>query len=582
MYILGVNPYHPDSSACIIKDGDLIAAVEEERFTRIKHWSGFPKESIKYCLREANVDLNEVDYIAINKNPFAHLIYKFFYFIKYKPDYKLIIRKLISEKKITSMKNEFLKLFHESKLKPKIYNIEHHKAHLASCFLVSNFKEAAIISIDGTGDFVTTMMGKGKENSIKVLKKNLYPHSLGNFYLAVTQYLGFKKYGDEYKIMGLSPYGKLSYLEKFDDIVKIKNNGKFKLNLDYFIYHKMNLTYNISDIKALFPDFYSNQLITLIGSDRKKESKLEKRHKDIARSLQCTYEKVFFNMLNYLYKKTGLKNLCIAGGCGMNSVANGKIFDQSPFKEVYIQAAAGDNGGSLGAAYYLYNTILNKKRVLYMNNAYLGPGYNNNVIYNSIKNINSQFKKQAYKIKKLKSENELYHITARYISQGKIIGWFQGRMEFGARALGNRSIICDPRRKDMKKILNARIKKRESFRPFAPTILREYVKDYFEIDYDVPFMSQVFKIKKEKRKLIPAVTHIDGTARLQTITKKQNKRYYSLIEAFRKLTGIPIVLNTSFNENEPIVNTPKEALNVFFRTQMDVVILGDFIIKKGV
>jgi len=581
VYILGVNAYHPDSSACIIEDGKLIAAVEEERFTRLKHWSGFPVNSIKYCLKEAKIKLNDIDYIALNKDPKANLLQKIIFLIKYLPEPKRILRRLFKEKDVFNIKMQFLKLNNGEEIKPKIINVEHHLAHLASCFFVSNFNKAAIISVDGSGDSVTVMTGIGIDNKIIPLKKIYYPHSLGNLYLAITQFLGFKKYGDEYKVMGLSPYGKLNleYIKKFAKIIKIKNNT-FSLNMKYFVNHKKDLGYDLLNGQPNFPDFYSDKLIKLFGKSRIPWTEITKRHKDIAYALQYTYEKVFFNLLNDLYEKTKIPNLCIAGGCGMNSAANGKIFEKTPFKNVYIQAAAGDNGGSLGAAFYLYHQILKNKRTFFMNTAYYGPEYSNSQIKKIIESYSKELPKKYFKIQEIKSNDKLCKNIAKKIAKGKVVGWFQGRMELGARALGNRSIICDPRRKDMKKILNARIKKREPFRPFAPTILREYVKDFFYYDCDVPFMSQVFKIKKEKQKLIPAVTHVDGTARLQTLTKEQNPLYYKLIDEFRKITKIPVVLNTSFNENEPIVNTPKQALECFLRTKMDIIVMGNYVITR--
>jgi carbamoyltransferase len=447
---------------------------------------------------------------------------------------------------------------------------------LASSFLISPFRQSALISVDGSGDFVSTMTAVGNNNRIEVLDTIYFPHSLGSFYQAITQYLGFLKYGDEYKVMGLAPYGKPAYLKEMEEIVKLKDDNTFELNLKYFRHHESMTHYNWSN-SAPSPDIlYSQQLMKLLGPQRNAEDEITQRHKDISRSLQIMYENIFFHLLNTLFHKSSDTNLCISGGCGMNSVANGKVFTNTPFRKVYVPANAGDGGGSIGAAYYLYNQLLHNCRRGVVDHAFWGPSYSDTEVQ-AVLNYNRRgIEEEKCRITRLANLGEI----ALYISLGKVVGWFQGRMEWGPRALGNRSIICDARRKDMKAILNEKIKRREGFRPFAPSVLREYVNEYFETDSDVPFMSQVFQVKEDKRSVIPAVTHVDGSGRLQTVARQQNPLYYDLIEEFRKITGVPIVLNTSFNENEPIVNTPQEALDCFLRTKMDVLVLNNVIVVR--
>jgi len=578
MYILGINAYHGDSSACIVKDGQLTAAVEEERFRRIKHWAGFPTKSIKYCLESEVLSLEDIDYIAINRNPKANLYKKALFALRRRPSFSLIKDRLANALKVKDIKTIMSEKLEVKKIKAKVYQVEHHRAHMGSAFFVSPFERAAILSIDGFGDFVSTMMGMGEGNKIEVIDQVNFPHSLGLFYTAFTQYLGFPKYGDEYKVMGLSAYGRPVYLKEMEEIVRLKQNGRFELNLDYFVHHSEGVSMLWEDSEPILGRAYSDRLIEKFGPERRYGEPITEHHQDIAASLQAMYEKVFFHILNYLYERTKIKNLCLAGGCALNSVANGKIFDNTPFKEVYIQPAANDAGGSLGAAYYVYHQILGKQRDFVMDKAYWGPDFSEAEISEKLKVKSEEL--NNCKIEKIDNEDGLCKKVAKYIADGKVVGWFQGRMEWGPRALGNRSILVDPRRAEMKDILNARIKRREPFRPFAPSILLEAVGEYFEKDYPDPFMIKVYPIKEEKRKVIPAVTHVDGTGRLQTVSREENPLYYKLIKEFEKITGVPVVLNTSFNENEPIVCTPDEALDCFLRTKMDVLVLGNFIISK--
>jgi carbamoyltransferase len=579
--ILGINAHHADASAAIIADGKLVAAAEEERFRRIKHWAGFPSAAIRYCLDEAGVALNDVDHIAVNRDPKARLLQRIKFIVKQHPSLAAIKRRIENRAKIADLRGEIASEFKLDSLKPKLHNVEHHRAHLGSAFFVAPFEDAAVLSIDGFGDFVSSMWGAGRGKSIDVMGEVGFPHSLGIFYTAITQYLGFPHYGDEYKVMGLAPYGKPLFMTEMRDIVRVKRRG-FELNLDYFTHHSAGLDMVWQGGSPAIGPIYSQRLIEALGPARSPDEPIEERHKNLASSMQAMFEEAFFALVNNLHEATGMTKLCVAGGCGYNSVANGLIFDRSPFRDVYIQAAAGDAGGAIGAAYWVWNEILRNDRAFVMDHAYWGPEYDDNDIDAAVALRRSDLKEARCTLERVTGEPELCARTAAQIAKGNVVGWFQGRMEWGPRALGNRSIVCDPRRADMKNILNQKIKRRESFRPFAPSVLRETVGEWFETDYDVPFMLQVYQIREEKRPLIPAVTHVNGSGRLQSVTESQNPRYYHLIEAFRDATGIPIVLNTSFNENEPVVNTPAEALDCFLRTKMDLLVLGDLMIERAV
>jgi len=579
--ILGINAYHGDSSACLLVDGQLVAAVEEERFRRIKHWAGFPSESIKYCLGESGINISDIEHVAINSNPTANLFKKAAYTLYNRPDLKFIYNRILNTKKRTAIISELCDAFPDAKFKGRIHYIEHHLSHLSSCYYVSPFKKAITVSMDGFGDFASTAWGVGEGGGLSIDRRINFPHSLGIFYQALTQYLGFPNYGDEYKVMGLAPYGSMKYLNDMRDIVKLQEDGGFKLNLKYFRHHKEKIDYKWAGGTPIIGELFSNNLEQLLGPKRNIEMTLDQRHKDIARSVQAMYEEAFYHILNTLHRKYNINDLALAGGCAMNSVANGKIYRNTPFKRVYIQSAAGDAGGAIGAAYVVYNNVESEPDRYIMDHAYLGPHFSNNDILKVLNKRVSEFEKLGCTIKLIEDEEKLCQITAQNISDAKVVGWFQGRMEWGPRALGNRSILCDPRRPDIKDILNNKIKRRESFRPFAPSILRNAVQDWFEEDDDVPFMMKVFQIKKEKRNLIPAVTHVDGSGRLQTVYKETNQRYYKLIQYFNNITGIPIVLNTSFNENEPVVCKPDEAIDCFLRTKMDVLVIGDYYISRS-
>lgn len=576
MIILGINAYHGDSSACLIKNGQIVCAIEEERVRRIKHWAGFPIEAIKACLKTGGITIADVNHIGISRDPFAHLDEKIFYIISGRPSYSQLLRdRLENVAKIRNIKNimaQSLGVPKES-IKAKFHSIEHHIAHMASAFLVSDFEKAAILSIDGFGDFRSAMWGVGDKNSVKMLNKVTFPHSLGILYTAFTQYLGFLKYGDEYKVMGLAPYGKPAYLDKIRKVVTLNKDGTYELDLDYFVHHKLGANMTWESGEPILDNIYSNKLIEEFGNERKPQEVLTERHKDIAASLQAFLEEAEMALLNALYEQTKLPNLCLAGGVGFNSVANGKILKNTPFKHIFIQPAAGDSGTAIGAAYYIYNKILRHKRNFVTQNTYLGNEYTDEAVEEAFKNSGLKF---TYY-----NEQDLFSVTAGHLSNGKVVGWFQGKMEFGPRALGNRSILADPRNAQMKDILNARVKNRESFRPYAPSVLEEDAGDYFEDVISSPYMLMVFKVRDEKRGVIPAVTHHDGTSRVQTVSKKTNERFWSLLNEFKKITGVPVLLNTSFNENEPIVYSPTDAIGCFLRTKIDVLVIGNYICHKS-
>jgi carbamoyltransferase len=579
MIILGINAHHADAAAAVVVDGKLIAAAEEERFRRIKHWAGFPTEAIKYCLAEARVGLNGVDHIAVNRDPNARLLKRAAFLIARRPSLGAIRRRLANRAKIRDIRGEVAEELGVASLTPKLHNVEHHRAHLASAFFVGPFRDAALLSVDGFGDFVSSMWGAGVDKHIAVDGEIGFPHSLGIFYTAITQYLGFPHYGDEYKVMGLAPYGKPAMMDAMRDIVRV-SGGRFALNLDYFTHHSAGLDMVWQGGSPVIGPVYSQHLIDRLGPMRAADDPIEQRHKDLAASMQAMYEEAFFAMANALYEKTKNPRLCLAGGCAYNSVANGLVFDRTKFRDIYIQAAAGDAGGAIGAAYWVWNQELGRERSFVMDHAYLGPEYSDDEIDAAVNARPGDVRAADCTIERVSDERELCRRTAASIAAGNVVGWFQGRLEWGPRALGNRSIVCDPRRADMKNILNLKIKRRESFRPFAPSILRDAVGDWFETDYDVPFMLQVYQILEEKRATIPAVTHVNGSGRLQSVTREQNPRYYALIEAFGEATGVPIVLNTSFNENEPVVNTPAQALDCFLRTKMDLLVMGDLMIAR--
>lgn len=572
MIILGINAYHGDSSACLVADGRLLCAIEEERIRRIKHWAGLPAESIKWCLEYAGVDIKDVDYIAVSRNPSAHLHKKMLRILTRAPKLSFLKGRLQNAAKIGDIKTDIAKALDvpPSDIRAKLENVEHHRAHLASTFFVSPFNSALCLSVDGFGDFLSAMIGIGQGNKIDISDWVEFPHSLGIFYTAFTQFLGFSKYGDEYKVMGLSAYGEPEYLDKMRKVVKLKDNGLFEIDTSFFLHDKDGVEMVWKNGEPNLGKIYSDKMIEVFGEPRENGGEVTERYQNIASSLQAMYEEALCHILNEACRKTGIEKLALAGGCIQNSLANGKIFDSVPINDMYIPPSAHDSGTAVGAAYWVWNQVLGNRRDFIMDSAYWGPEFSKHEIESLLNNENLNYEKL--------SDEEITKRTAQDISGNKIVGWFQGRSESGPRALGNRSILVDARNPCMKEILNQRIKRREPFRPFAPSVLAECASDWFEQSIPVPFMEKVYKIRADKRHLIPAVVHVDGTGRLQTVSKETNPRYHKLIEEFFKITKVPIVLNTSFNENEPIVNTPSEAINCFKRTKMDVLVLGNYYI----
>jgi carbamoyltransferase len=579
MIILGLNAFHADSAAAVVRDGVLVAAAEEERFRRIKHWAGFPSQAIAYCLREANVSLADVDHVAANSDSRANLGRKIGYLLTQAPNLRLVRDRLTNRGKRLSIPELLTQSFSGESFRGAMHNIEHHLAHLSSTFHVSPFSEAVVLSIDAFGDFASAAWGVGRGTEIDLGGKVLFPHSLGIFYQALTQYLGFPHYGDEYKVMGLAPYGAPLFIDEMRELVRLKSDGTYALDLRFFRHHRQRIGDWWTEGAPEFTDLFSPALEKLLGPRRHPSEPIEDRHRDIARSVQATYEEAFFHLITKLQKDSGLQDLALAGGCAMNSVANGKVRRMTPFQRVYVQAAAGDAGGAIGAAFAVWHK-LGGKRSFVMDHAYWGPSFGSTDGARVLAEHRAQIAEAGCTVEEIADEPALCRRTAASIADGKVVGWFQGRMEWGPRALGNRSILCDPRRGDMKAILNAKIKRRESFRPFAPSILEEAVPDWFEENDSVPFMMQVFQIREEKRKLIPAVTHVDGSGRLQTVSHDTNPRYHRLIEQFSEVSGIPMVLNTSFNENEPVVCEPEQALDCFLRTKMDILVVGDTMISR--
>jgi len=582
MNILGINAYHGNASAALVCDGKLVAAVEEERFNRVKYAAGFPAAAIRYCLKEAGITLADLDHVAVPRNPYARLGTKLFYALRM-PSFARERAKVLT--KFTGIPTALAAAFDadSAKIKSKFHRVEHHQAHLASTFFVSPFEQAALLSADGLGDFASSMWGLGSGNRMRIDGAIAFPHSLGLYYSAVTQYLGFLKFGDEYKVMGLAAYGQPAYLEPFRDILRFSSsNGdfRFKLGLDYFTHHKTGpeMSWAESDQTPILGKMFSDNLPRLLGAPaRRPDEPLEQRHHDLASTLQARLEEVYLGMLKKLAAKTGAKAVCLAGGVAFNCVANGKIFDATPFEQVYVHPAAGDAGLAVGAAYYIWHQILGQPRSFTMDHAYWGPGYSSEEVRAAV--AASSVSEGGYTIAELPEEELLRH-AASIIADGKILGWYQGRAEWGPRALGNRSIVADPRRPEIKEVLNRRIKHREIFRPFAPSILAEKTGQWFDKSHPSPFMSLAYSVLPEKRDAIPAPTHVDGTGRLQTVTREANPRFYALIREFERQTGVPVVLNTSFNDNEPIVCRPEEALDCFLRTQMDALVLGNILITR--
>lgn len=575
MLILGINAYHGDAAAALFADGVCVAGAAEERFSRAKHQAGFPSQAIEWCLRSAGASAEELDHVAVSRNPSAHLYNKVLFAARRPLSGSGMLRARVSNaSKIFDVKAELGRSLgiDPGRLRARFHRVEHHRAHLASAFFCSPFEDAACLSVDGMGDFTSTMWGSGQRNEISVDGAVGYPHSLGMYYTAFTQFLGLPKYGDEYKLMGLAAYGQPRHLGDVSEILSSPRDLSFKLNLDYFRHHKEGVEMSWASGTPEVGRLWSERMSETFGPPREIGGEVSERDSDLAASVQARLEEVLLEMLRQLYERTKNPRLVLAGGVALNCVVNGRILEETPFEDVWIQPASTDDGTAIGAGLWVANQVLDLPRVWKMNDVYLGPEF-------SDADYESALTSQGLWYTKLGDEEVSSRVAAR-ISQGAIVGWFQGRMEFGPRALGNRSILCDPRSPDMKDILNARIKHREPFRPFAPSVLSDKTGEWFEHDYPSPYMLMAYQVKAPKRALIPAVTHEDGTGRLQTVDSRTNPRFHSLISAFDDLTGVPMLLNTSFNENEPICCRPEEAVDCFARTRMDVLVLGNYVAER--
>jgi carbamoyltransferase len=561
MLILGISCYYHDSAAAILRDGVLLAAAQEERFSRVRHDAEFPENAIRYCLRAAGAGIDDVDYIAFYDKPFLkfdRILQTYFAtwprslpsFLKAMPVW--IKEKIWVPQEIKSRLD----------YKGEILFSEHHVAHAASAFFPSPFPEAAIITIDGVGEWETTTYGVGKDNDIRLLKSIRFPHSLGLLYSAFTYYLGFKVNSAEYKVMGLAPYGKPAYADLImKNLIDLKEDGSFRLNMKYFVYDRA-LRMTGSAFDRLFGHPH-----------RESEAPLEQFHKDVAASLQKVTDAIVVAIANHVHRETRQGNLCMAGGVALNCVSNSKILERTPFQNIFIQPAAGDAGGAVGAALYAHSTVLGNKRSYVLRDAFLGPEFGDDEIGAFLGTVGVSCEKLE--------RRQLLEEVARLIAGQKVIGWFQGRMEFGPRALGARSIIADARNAENWQRVNLKIKFRESFRPFAPAVAEDRMREYFAFDRPSPYMLLVASVLEEKRAAIPAVTHVDGSARLQTVRREDHELFYDLIREFDRLTGCPVVINTSFNvRGEPIVCTPEDAFRCFMRTEMDYLAMGSYLLDK--
>jgi carbamoyltransferase len=575
MLILGLNMFHADASAAIIQDGKVLFAIAEERLNRVKHYAGFPSLAIQACLDAAGAKISDIDHVAVGQDTDANLQKKVRYALANPAKLLNFIRLRRRKDEMRDVRALIAKSLDSdpATLHFREHRLEHHIAHIASAYYCSPWEQAAGFSYDGSGDFVSTMMARCEGSEINVLDRVFLPHSLGSFYTMICEFIGYNKYGDEGKVMGLAPYGKDTYVEQVRELLMTSASG-FELDLDFFQPLGSNEGMQIKpDGTVALARHFSGRMIELFGPPRDPAAEITQRDMDLAYAMQHCFEEVFFYLLNDLHKRVPMENLAMAGGCALNSVANGKLFARTPFRHTWIQPAAGDEGLAIGAALHTYHSVLKQPREHAMKNSYLGPEFTDSRIESSLKSA-------GVKYQRLERGPLLDHVASN-VAGGGVVGWFQGRMEWGPRALGNRSIVAHPGRVDMKDILNARIKRREWFRPFAPSILEERQAEFFEHDHPSPFMLHVYKIRSEKREQLCAVNHVDDTGRLQSVAHDENPLYYDLIRAFERQTGIPVLLNTSFNENEPIVCKPEEAIDCFQRTRMDGIAIGPFLALKS-
>jgi len=581
MVILGLNAYHGDASVALVVDGQLVSAIEEERLNRRKHCAGFPALSARAVLEQAGVPAKDVAHVGISRNPRAHLGRKILFALS-RPGFAGRVKdRLANLGKVHGVEQVLREaLGADGSFRPSLHRVGHHRSHLASAFYVSPFEEAACLSIDGFGDFVSCMRAVGRDRDLAPIDEVGFPHSLGLFYTAVTQFLGFRKFGEEWKMMGLAPYGTPTYVEKLRQLVSPRPGGRFELDLSFFVHATEGIDMSWKEGSPQLGRVWSGRLEGLLGPARDPENPdFYGKWADIAASAQVVYEEIFFHVVNDLHARTKLPCLALAGGCALNSVANGKILERTPFREVFVQPAAGDDGTAVGAAFFVEHAVLRRPRRFVMEHAYTGPSYGDRAIEDAVAAARRSGWDGGIEVRRLE-DGDLFREVATAVAAGKVVGWFQGGMEFGPRALGNRSIVADPRRPDMKDILNTRIKHRETYRPFAPSVLEERVGDWFERSEPSPFMLMVYPVRPEQRARIPAVTHVDGSGRLQTVSARTNPRYHALISEFEHQTGVGLVLNTSFNEHEPIVASPQDAISCYAKTRMDVLALGNWVLSR--
>jgi carbamoyltransferase len=583
MNILGINAYHGDASAVLISDGQLVAAIEEERFRRIKHFAGFPTEAVRACLRIGGLEGRDIQHVGLSRNPRAHLFTKGLFALRHRPDRRVTSDRVAGGRRMHEIPETVAGVLglKAGEKRPEVHWVEHHPAHLASAFFVSPFEEAAVCAIDGFGDFVSSSSAHGRGGRIDMVERTYFPHSLGMLYLAITQYLGFTNYGDESLVMGLAPYGAPDFTNEVARLVHLRRNGGFELDLSFFSHWSGAASRTWDDAEPKLARVFTEKLEVLLGPARREAEPLTAKHAAIAASVQAVFEDALFHVLNALHQRIPAPGLCLAGGCAMNSLANGKILGRTPFQELFIQPAAADSGSALGAAFWIWHQLLKKPRRFVMKHAYWGPDFQEEEVHAVLSAHAAELEKAGCLVSPFKDTHTLTEFTADRIAKGQIVGWFQGRMEWGACALGNRSILADPRRADMRDVIGDKLMLSEKSRPFGASVLEESHASYIADAVPDPFMMQVYPLQADKRAAVPAVADVDGSARLQSVRLDSNPLYWELIRAFERRTGIPMVLNASFNENEPIVRAPGEALGCFLRTRMDVLVLGNTVVTKA-
>jgi carbamoyltransferase len=574
MFILGINAHHAGASACLIQDGRIVAAIEEERLNRQKYWAGFPTLACRWVLCRAGITAADLDHAAISRDPSRHFLKKVQFVLRHRPSLKVLLDRAANARDVRNPRAELAAALGcaEGALRAEVHNVEHHLAHMASAFFVSPYDRAAVLSIDGMGDFCSAMWGDGTDARLTSKGATLFPHSLGFLYTAISQWLGFPGYGDEGKVMALAAFGAPRREADIRTLVSVGRDGSFELNLDYFAVHTDGATMSWEDGMPVLGPLFSSKLVDLLGPVRDARTPLTQDQYDVAASLQAVVEDAVFRKLRTVHAATGLDRVCLAGGVALNSCINGKIPIETPFRSAWVQPAAGDAGTAMGACYYVWHQVLGQPRTEVLRSPALGPDFTPAEIAAALDAAG-----MAYRTL---DDEAMDAAVSERLADGAIVGWFQGRMEWGPRALGHRSILADPRRADMKAILNARVKHREAFRPFAPSILEEATGDWFAQSEPDPFMVKVYAARDEVKPRIPAALHVDGTGRLQTVSRSHANRYWRLINAFGERTGVPIVVNTSFNDNEPIVCTPQNAIDCFQRTHMDVLALGPYLVSR--